>query len=105
YGRHEGAVDEVGIAHRVWLKLLNAALELEAKARDRDARLSLLRYQAQELAALALGPGEFAALSDEATRMANRGRLTEAVQGALGQLYEEDGGSAHAAGSRALHHP
>jgi DNA repair protein RecN (Recombination protein N) len=102
YGRHEAAVGEVGIAHRVWLKLLNAALELEVKARDRDARLSLLRYQAQELAALGLAAGEFATLSEEATRMANRGRLTESVQGALGQLYEEDAGSAHAAVSRAL---
>jgi DNA repair protein RecN (Recombination protein N) len=102
YGRHEAAVGEVGIAHRVWLQLLNAALELEAKARDRDARLSLARYQAQELAALGLAAGEFASLSEEATRIANRGRLTESVQGALGHLYEEDAGSAHAAVSRAL---
>jgi DNA repair protein RecN (Recombination protein N) len=102
YGRHEAAAGEVGIAHRVWLKLLNAALELEAKARDRDARLSLARYQVQELAALGLAAGEFTALSEEATRMANRGRLTESVQSALGQLYEEDDGSAHAAVSRAL---
>ena len=102
YGRHEALVGEVGIAQRVWLKLLNAALELEAKARDRDARLSLLRYQAQELAALGLTPGEFASLTEEATRMANRGRIDESVQGALRFLYEEDAGSAHATVSRAL---
>ena len=102
FGRHEAAVGEVEIAQRVWLKLLNAALELETKARDRDSRLSLLRYQAQELAALGLAEGEFTALSEEATRMANRGRITESLQGALGQLYEGDEGSAHAAVSRAL---
>jgi DNA repair protein RecN (Recombination protein N) len=34
--------------------------------------------------------------------MANRGRITESLQGALGQLYEEDQGSAHAALARAL---
>ncbi|HEV2700170.1 MAG TPA: DNA repair protein RecN [Steroidobacteraceae bacterium] len=102
FGRHEAAAAEVEIAQRVWLKLLNAALELETKARDRDARLSLLRYQAQELSALALTEGEFAALTEEANRMANRGRITESVQGALGQLYEEDAGSAHAAVARAL---
>lgn len=102
YGRHEGIVGEVGIAQRVWLKLLNAALELETKARDRDARLSLLRYQAQELTALGLTEGEFSSLTEEATRMGNRGRITESVQGALGNLYEEDAGSAHAAVSRAL---
>ena len=102
YGRHEAIVGEVEIAQRVWLKLLNAALELETKASDRDARLSLLRYQAQELSALGLTAGEFAQLTEEATRMANRGRITESVQGALGHLYEEDAGSAHAAVSRAL---
>jgi DNA repair protein RecN (Recombination protein N) len=102
YGRHEAIVGEVGIAQRVWLKLLNAALELETKARDRDARLSLLRYQAQELTALGLTGGEFTSLNEEATRMANRGRITESVQGALGNLYEGDAGSAHAGVARAL---
>jgi DNA repair protein RecN (Recombination protein N) len=102
YGRHEAIVGEVGIAQRVWLNLLNAALELETKARDRDARLSLLRYQAQELTALGLTAGEFTSLAEEATRMANRGRITESVRGALGNLYEEDAGSAHAGVARAL---
>jgi len=102
YGRHEAIVGEVGIAQRVWLKLLNAALELETKARDRDARLSLLRYQAQELIALGLKAGELTSLTEEATRMASRGRITECVQGALGNLYEEDAGSAHAGVARAL---
>src|ERR1700722_2942022 len=102
YGRHEAIVGEVGIAQRVWLNLLNAALELETKARDRDARLALLRYQAQELTALGLTAGEFASLTEEATRMANRGRISESVQGALGNLYEEDAGSAHAGVARAL---
>src|SRR6202000_1274894 len=87
YGRHDALVGGVLIAQRVWLKLLNAALELETKARARDARLSLLRYQAQDLTALGLAAGEFNALTEEATRMANRGRITESVQGALGSLY------------------
>jgi DNA repair protein RecN (Recombination protein N) len=102
YGRHDAAVGEVGIAQRVWMRLLNAAVTLETKASDRESRLSLLRYQAQELAALGVTAGEFTSLSEEATRMANHGRLTESVQGALGSLYEEDAGSAHAAVSRAL---
>ena len=41
--------DQVAIAHRVWIELLNRMLELEGKARDRDARLELLRYQVREL--------------------------------------------------------
>ena len=102
FGRHEGLVGQVGISHRVWLGLLNRMLELESKARDRDARLDLLRYQMRELEALQLEEGEVAQLNEERTRLANRGRLGEAAQTALMQLYEAEDGSAHAAVSRAI---
>ncbi len=93
---------QVGIAHRVWLELLNRTLDLESRARDRDAKLELLRYQAQELAALQLSAGELEALNEEHGRLANRGRLAEGAQAALGELYENDSASAHGALSRAL---
>lgn len=102
FGRHEGLVGQVEISHRVWLGLLNRMLELETLARDRDARLDLLRYQVRELEALQLGEGEFAQLSEERTRLANRGKLAEAAQTAANQLYEGEDGSAHAAVSRAI---
>ena len=102
YGRLEPLTDQVGIAHRVWLTLLNRSLELESAARDRDARLALLRYQVQELRALGLAPGEVASLTEERSRLANRGRLAEGAQLALGQLYEGEQGSAHAAIGRTL---
>ena len=102
YGRLESLAEQVGIAHRVWLTLLNRTLELETKAHDRDARLALLRYQVKELEALALADGEVATLSDERARLANRGRLAESAQSALLQLYEGEEGSAHASVSRAL---
>jgi DNA repair protein RecN (Recombination protein N) len=93
---------QVGIAHRVWLELLNRTLDLETKARDRDAKLELLRYQGQELAALKLAPGELGALTEEHGRLANRGRLATGAQSALEELYENEGASAHAGVSRAL---
>ncbi len=102
FGRSESLVDQVEISHRVWTGLLNRMLELEGKARDRDARLELLRYQVRELDALELREGEAASLAEERARLANRGRLGEAAQLALVQLYEGEDGSAHAAVSRAL---
>jgi DNA repair protein RecN (Recombination protein N) len=102
YGRLEPAVGQVGITHRVWLELLNHTLELESKARDRDAKLELLRYQVSELNALQLKEGEFESLVDERARLANRGKLAEATQTALQLLYEGEEGSAHAGVSRAL---
>jgi len=102
YGKHEALVGQVGIAHRVWLEILNRTVELEGKARDRDARLELLRYQVNELAALQLKEGEVTSLGEERARLANRGRLAEAAGTALEQLYEGEEGSAHAGVSRAI---
>jgi DNA repair protein RecN (Recombination protein N) len=86
----------------VWIGLLNSMLELESKARDRESKLELLRYQVQELAALELQAGELASLTEERARLANRGRLAEAAETSLQQLYEGDTGSAHASVSRSL---
>lgn len=101
YGRLEPLTGQVEIAHRVWIELLNRMLELESKARDREARLDLLRYQVRELNALELKEGELAELLEERARLANRGRLAEAAQTSLMQLYEGEQGSAHASISRA----
>jgi DNA repair protein RecN (Recombination protein N) len=92
---------QVGIAHRVWLGLLNRTLDLESKARDRDARLELLRYQVQELEGLRLREGEIQALEEERARLTHRGRLAAGAQTALEELYDGEAVSAHAAVSRA----
>jgi DNA repair protein RecN (Recombination protein N) len=102
YGRHDSLAAQVGIAHRVWLEILNRTLDLETKARDRDAKLELLRYQVGELNALQLKDGEIASLNEERARLSNRGRLAEGAQAALQQLFESEEGSAHAGVSRAL---
>jgi DNA repair protein RecN (Recombination protein N) len=102
YGSLTASVGQVGIAHRVWLELLNRTLALEGQARDRDSKLELLRYQAQELRALQLKPGEAEALAEEAARLANRGRLAGGAQAALDALYANEQLSGHAMVSRAL---
>src|ERR1700755_1536269 len=102
YGRLDQAVGQGGISHRVWVGLLNRTLELESMARDRDAKLELLRYQVSELSALQLKEGEIEGLVDERARLANRGKLADATQTALSLLYEGEEGSAHAGVSRAL---
>jgi DNA repair protein RecN (Recombination protein N) len=102
YGRHEALTEQVSIAHRVWLSLLNRTLELETHAADQDQRSALLKHQLQELEALGLREGEFASLSEEHTRLTNRGRLAEGAHLALSHLYESEDSSAHAGASRAL---
>jgi DNA repair protein RecN (Recombination protein N) len=102
YGRLEPLAGQVGIAHRVWREMLERTLELESRARDREARLDLLRYQAGELQALQLEEGEVTRLAEERARLMHRGRLAEAAQTALAALYQSEDGNAHASVSRAL---
>jgi DNA repair protein RecN (Recombination protein N) len=101
FGKLESLTSQVGIAHRVWLEILNRTLELEGRAHDRDSRLELLRHEARELEALQLGDDEFEQLTQERARLANHGRLAEGAQGALQALFEEEATSAHASVSRA----
>jgi DNA repair protein RecN (Recombination protein N) len=102
YGSLTTLTGQVGIAHRVWLGLLNRTLELETQARDRDAKLELLRYQVQELHALGLADGELESITEERARRSHSGRLAQGAQAALTQLYEDETASAHAGVSRAL---
>ena len=73
-----------------------AASSSTAPPDERGSRLDLLRYQLHEIEALQLKPGELAELKDEHARLANRGRLIEAVRGALECLYESEGATAQA---------
>ena len=74
---------------------------IASMARDRGARLELLRYQVGELEALGLSAGETETLLEERMRLANRGRLAEAAQVALSLCYDGDGADAHALAARA----
>jgi DNA repair protein RecN (Recombination protein N) len=90
YGRLEPLTEGVESAHARWLDLLNRLLEIESRLRDRDSRLELLRFQAGELAALDLRPGEAVELASEATRLGNGGRLLEGTQLAAQLLYDAE---------------
>jgi DNA repair protein RecN (Recombination protein N) len=102
YGRLEALAGQVRAAHSFWLTLLNRSIEVESAADERSSRLDLLRHQMHEIDALALRPGEIPELHAEHARLANRGRLLEAVRGALECLYESEGPTAHALLARSL---
>jgi DNA repair protein RecN (Recombination protein N) len=102
FGKNTELADAVRESYKTWVGYVNRAAELEGKARDRDSRIELLRFQVSELKALDLKEGEVAQLTEERTRHSNRGRLAEAAQAAVGLLYDSDEGNAHATASRAL---
>jgi len=101
HGGHAALLAPVARLAGEWRAVAARLAELRAAASERDARLELLRYQVQELAALALAPGEAEELAAEARRLGNRGRLAEAARLALGLAYEGDGADAHALAGRA----
>ncbi len=90
YGKLEPLATQVQAAHATWLGLLNRQLEIESSLRERDTKLEMIRFQESELAALALKPGEIAALHAEAARLGSRGRLIEGAQQAAQLLYDGD---------------
>jgi DNA repair protein RecN (Recombination protein N) len=102
FGAAEPLAAEVAGLQRVWLTLLNRTLDLESRARDRDARLDLLRFQVRELEALELADGELARLADERARLLNRGRLAESAEMAISLLDEAENVNAQATAGRAL---
>ena len=99
--RRGHAASEVEALAAAWRQHSAERDALAAMARDRGARLELLRYQVGELEALGLAAGEAQALIEERNRLANRGRLAEGAQGALALCYEGDGNDAHALAARA----
>jgi DNA repair protein RecN (Recombination protein N) len=102
FGKNTELAEAVRAAYKTWLDYVNRSAELEGKARDRDSRIELLRFQVGEFKALDLKDGEVPALTEERTRHSNRGRLAEAAQAAVALLYDSDQGNAHATASRAL---
>jgi DNA repair protein RecN (Recombination protein N) len=101
HGRHASLQEPVVRLATEWRAVDARLSALRAAASERDSRLELLRYQAQEIDALGLLPGEPAELAAEAQRLANRGRLVETAQLVLRLLYEGDGEDAHATTGRA----
>ncbi|MGD8620062.1 MAG: DNA repair protein RecN [Gammaproteobacteria bacterium] len=102
YGGHGELLAEVRTLYDDWKttqqQLDAACLEIA----ERDARLDLLRYQSQELAALGLTVEEIETLDEEHARQANAGRLLDACQQGLARLDADEGGSVHALLSQTL---
>jgi len=101
HGDHDSMLAPVGALAADWQRLTGERDELADKARDRAARIELLRYQAGELEALNLAEGEVPALLDERSRLANSGRLAESAQNAIALAFDADGSDAHALAARA----
>lgn len=84
-------VNQVATAWQRWKQTQRALRELGGQATDREARLSLLRYQVEELEQLELDAEQIENLKDEQRRLSHAGRLLENAERAQFQLDDENG--------------
>lgn len=88
YGGLGAAATAVAEQHRRWRALETRWQALTAAQAERTARVDLLRFMVDELAALALAPGELDAIDAEQRRLANLGQLQGSAAALLDLLYE-----------------
>ncbi|MDH3342545.1 MAG: DNA repair protein RecN, partial [Gammaproteobacteria bacterium] len=90
YANHSNLLEAVSNAF-VQLRLVGEQLQhLEQASSDRNNRLDLLRFQTQELDALALEENEYQELNEQHTRLAHAEKLTTTVQQSLEELQDNE---------------
>jgi DNA repair protein RecN (Recombination protein N) len=81
---------DVAGAYREWERLCRMRLDSESNAAARDAEREQLTWQVDELARLALQPGEWEAIQSEHGRLAHAASLLEGGRGAIDALSESE---------------
>jgi DNA repair protein RecN (Recombination protein N) len=81
---------EVAGAYREWERLCRMRLDSESNAAARDAEREQLTWQVDELARLALQPGEWEAIQSEHGRLTHAASLLEGGRGAIDALSESE---------------
>jgi len=95
-------VAELARTHRSLREASERLDNLQRQTADREARVELLRYQVQELEALALEPGEPARLEAEQRRLAHAQELIQGLEATAASLYDAEEGSVHQALGQAV---
>ena len=99
YGGHEALLERVRAAHTAAAALRRDIAALDARRREAAQRADFLRFQAEEIEAAALRPGEEDELEEEARRLSHSeelqalsGGLADAVAGSERAILHEVGG-------------
>lgn len=90
YADARSLADATATGWRHWQQASRAHAELLAEAANRCERDELLRFQLQELDALALEDTELAQLEAEQKRLANAGQLIQQCQQSLALLFDAE---------------
>ncbi|MGZ8189706.1 MAG: DNA repair protein RecN [Methylococcaceae bacterium] len=90
FAKDQPLLDKVNACYRQWLQTSKELSSLIKAGTDQSEREELLRYQIEELQQLDLTNFNYAALSEEHSKLANLGQILSAGQAQVDNLYEHD---------------
>ncbi|MEN9503126.1 MAG: repair protein RecN [Pseudomonadota bacterium] len=90
FAGNDALLDATRHAWQTWKKLHERVTQLATQQQQYHERVDLLRFQAQELEALALQPNEIGQLDEELNRLANAEQLRTIAAQSYDQLYEAE---------------
>lgn len=90
FGQHEEALSRYRNIYTDLMDLKGQLKDLREKAKDRAQRVDLLAFQADEIRAANISPGEITALEEERKILFNATRLRELCEGAYELLQEHE---------------
>ena len=90
YGWYSDVLKRVREYHAEWSAADTELKKLSGNDQDHEARLSFLKFQVEELAALNVTAGEMETLAGEHTKLANASRLLESCRQTRQHLTEDE---------------
>jgi DNA repair protein RecN (Recombination protein N) len=90
YGELDEQLNKLAQTYTKWSGLQHQFEDISLSSKDRQDRVDLLRFQAEELRTAAIETDEWTKASEEHGRLAHAGLLKEASEGASNALYESD---------------
>jgi len=90
FGDHEQLLSAVRAEESELRRIRNEIARLEGNQGDYEQRLELLRFQVNELDALAMSREDIEGLEAEQRRLASAGETIQACQAALAALYDDE---------------
>lgn len=90
FAGNDALLAQTRAAFREWRKLDERVTLLAGQNQQYQERIDLLRFQAQELEALALQTGETGQLDEELNRLTNAEQLRATAAQGYGQLYDDE---------------
>jgi DNA repair protein RecN (Recombination protein N) len=90
FGQYDSLLLNVINTYKEWKQVIDQLQNFETGGEDFEARLTLLRYQIEELKQLDIGESEFNELSEEYKRQSHSQDLLETCQKVLTDLSESD---------------